>query len=175
MKGGNNALSPKLLRMRGTARPDRHSGYEAPETIQGAPETPNALEGEAKAEWDRMVNRLTLTGAIEFVSDKAIYHCALLTAEIEATRARYEDDARLDKRLTELLNQPDLETAQMLEILGPLNDCRKRLLSATTTLRQGHMAMRQYLTEFGLTPASRARVKLPVKSKQVDAEKAKYA
>jgi phage terminase small subunit len=175
MKGGQNALSPKLLRMRGTARPDRHGGYEAPETIQGDPQAPNELTGEAKAEWDRMVVRLTLTGAIELVSDKLIYHCALLTAEIEGTRARYEDDARLDARLTALLNQPDLETAQMLEILGPLNDCRKRLLSASTTLRQGHMAMRQFLTEFGLTPASRGRVKLPVKHAKVDAEKAKYA
>ena len=161
--------------MRGTARKDRHGGFEAPETIAGDPVIPGDLTGDALTEWHRMVERLTLTGAIERVSDKSIYHCALLSAEIEAVRARFAVDEALDKRLTALLERPDITTAQMLEVLGPLNDVRNRLRSSTTTLRQGHMAMRQYLVEFGLTPASRARVKLPVKAKQPDAEKAKYA
>ncbi len=172
---GNRAIAPNVLRMRGTARPDRHAGHDAPDQILGDPSQPLELAGLALGEWQRMVERLTLTGAIERVSDAAIYQCALLFGQIEETRQRYEDDQRLDRELTAQLKTPDLETEQYLAILGPLNDTRKRLLSATTTLRQGHMAMRQYLTEFGLTPASRARVKLPPKSKTVDNEKANRA
>ena len=168
-------MAPNVLKMRGTARKDRHYNHEAPEQIAGDPVQPGTLTGDALVEWHRMVERLTLTGAIERVSEAAIYQCALLFGQIEDTRKRYAAEMAVEERLTVLLARPELTVAETLQISAQLIDAHKLLLSSTTSLRQGHMAMRQYLVEFGLTPASRARVKLPPKSKAIDAEKAKYA
>jgi hypothetical protein len=48
------------------------------------------------------------------------------------------------------------------------------IAKATRDLRQGHMAIRQYLVEFGMTPSARTRVKLPPAAPAVDPNKARY-
>ena len=48
---------------------DRHAGGDAPDPPKGTPTPPKPLSGEAKAEWDRMVGRLTQNGTISIVDD----------------------------------------------------------------------------------------------------------
>ena len=67
-----------------------------------------------------------------------------------------------------LLKDPAFEdsytyaTAYILaEAIKKIVDLEQILAKQTTQLRQGHMAIRQYLIEFGMTPSARTRVKLP--------------
>lgn len=54
--------SPKPInrhRLDGTFRRDRHARPDQSEPRPGAPEPPETLHGEGRAEWERMVDRLT--------------------------------------------------------------------------------------------------------------------
>jgi P27 family predicted phage terminase small subunit len=162
--GGRNKLSRAEHELAGTLRTDRHGadGTEAlPDPPKGRPTTPLELTGHALAEWTRMVDRLEANRTLSTVDDAALYqYCCLFgetedvqearranTAHIEtleATIARHDvgsDDDRASMRVTALkLRQLDVKY--------------------TTQLRQGHMAVRAYLVEFGMTPSARARVKV---------------
>ena len=52
--------------VQGTFRPDRHRA-DAPEPPPGAPKMPRGLKGEARAEWKRMVARLSETRTLTTV------------------------------------------------------------------------------------------------------------
>jgi hypothetical protein len=69
-------------------------------------------------------------------------------------------------------NLPDvgeMSPADRIAFFTNIVTLQKLISKCTDQLRQGRMAIRQYLVEFGLTPSSRGRIKLPAKAEEVDA------
>lgn len=135
---------------------------------------PKALTGDAKAEWDRMVERLDKNRTLSIVDDAALYQYCSLFGETEDVK---RDTARLRKDLAEtramskdvrkMISAADdgMDKLAAIEQLATLRqtmvNIQKLIAKETQQLRQGHMAIRQYLIEFGMTPSARTRVKLP--------------
>ena len=97
--GGRNAIGPTSHVMRGTFQRSRHAGHAVPEPPRGTPEPPEPLTGKAKAEWGRMVGRLTLNGALSVVDDAALYQYVKLYAETEQIDADQHENRKLSRLL----------------------------------------------------------------------------
>lgn len=156
--GGRNAKSIDDLKGSGTYRPDRHGGIETPEPPKGRPEAPANLNVVALGEWDRMVGRLEQSKTLAIVDDAALYQYVQLFAETEEIKT---DNLRL-RKLSEQLQKiaRKLQGLELVEAIKKIVDLQYIIAKQSTQLRQGHMAIRQYLVEFGQTPSSRTRVKI---------------
>lgn len=169
---GRQPIAPETHLLRGTFQPSRHAGHTVPDAPQGTPSPPDPLEPAAQAEWDRMVKRLELTGAISLVDDAAIYQYAKLYAETEAIATTQAETAASIDLLEE--NLKDIDKDELVAVFQEITKLRQLEARYTTQVRQGRMAIRQYLVEFGLTPSARSRVKLPPAKPQVDPNKERY-
>lgn len=169
---GRRKKSAQAHVLNGTFRGDRHAGSDAPEAPVGAPEMPKPLEGDAGAEWTRMIRRMGQMGTLSLVDDAVLYQHCLLFAETEQLRAD-QDAARGSVAILEE-NIRDVEGGELVELFRQIAQLRKDIKGYSSSLRSNHMAMRQYLVEFGLTPSARSRVKAPAQKPQVDPAKAKY-
>lgn len=164
--GGRNAVSRRTLAARGTKRKDRHDDFETPEPSKGRPEPPFALTKEALEEWDRMLGRLDDCGSLAKVDDMAVYQYCRLVMETEGLLDRQE---RVENSLQILEGSlGDVEADDKISLLREIGKMTQLAAGFDNKIRQGRMAVRQYLVEFGLTPAARSRVKLP--SKKQDTE-----
>ncbi len=161
--GGRNAKPPQMHVLTGTFRDDRHGGSVSPEPPKGRPVAPKGLVGPAKAEWERMVSRLEDSGTLTLVDDAALYQYVQLFAETESINVRAAENARLTKKLMAAVQ--GLDGAELVEAVKQIVELRYLDAKDTRDLRQGHMAIRGYLVEFGMTPAARSRVKVPTKGK----------
>jgi P27 family predicted phage terminase small subunit len=104
----------------------------------GAPSCPRHLQGEARREWRRVCRELTQLEILSRVDRAALAaYCQL-----------YERWSEAEAKVREL--GMVTETAQGNTIQNPW------LGIANTALK----LMRQYLTEFGLTPSSRCRIEV---------------
>jgi hypothetical protein len=97
----------------------------------------------------------------------AVYQHCQLYAETEAV-AEQQAEAQAGLRVLEE-NLGDVEAEDKVALFTQIVALHKIVSKCTDQLRAGRMAIRQYLVEFGLTPASRGRIKLPAKADQVDA------
>jgi P27 family predicted phage terminase small subunit len=164
--GGRNKKSQAEHALDGTARKDRPSEL-APEPPPGRPPMPAGLSGAAHAEWDRMVARLELSKTLTLVDDAALYQYCCLFGETEGIL----DGRRANTVLIDLLQaaivgrDDDVDVAAAIKEIVKLKQLDTK---HTTQLRQGHMAVRAYLVEFGMTPSARSRVKLPPAPVAVD-------
>jgi P27 family predicted phage terminase small subunit len=155
--GGRNKKSTQLHVLQGTFRGDRHAGAETPDPPAGIPEPPGKLSKVARAEWDRMVGRLTTNKALTVVDDAVLYQYACLFAEVEEQKGA---TAQLRKLSTDLkVQSAKLDGELLVEAIGRIVTLQHLITRNVTQLRQGHMALRQYLVEFGMTPSARTRVK----------------
>ena len=164
--GGRNAKGAAVHMLRGTFRPDRHADAVTPELPVGTPVPPKELTGDALAEWQRMVARLEQMGILSVVDDAALYQAARLFAETEADAERQSEVAASVEILEANLN--DLDGDGKVACFQEISKMRQLEASYGTKIRQGRMAMRQFLVEFGLTPAARSRVKAPSSKPKVD-------
>lgn len=162
--GGRNKRPASLHILTGTFRPDRHAGDATPEPPVGTPTTPKALSREAKAEWDRMVHRLTTAKTLTIVDDAALYQYCELFAETEQIKIDHVKTRQLSAKLMKAIK--DLQGAELVEAVGRIVSLQGILARHSQQLRQGHMAIRQYLVEFGMTPSARTRVKLPASAEK---------
>jgi P27 family predicted phage terminase small subunit len=156
--GGRNIKSPEEHRRLGTFQKVRHEGFETPEPPKGKPTPPSELSAVAQAEWDRMVARMEQSKTSSIVDDAALYQYVNLYSEVEQISAAKEKIEKLSdklKRDTRRLHGRDLVDA-IKEIVNLEYLVAKHLVQ----LRQGHAAIRQFLVEFGMTPAARGRVKI---------------
>lgn len=169
--GGRNAKGTQAHILRGTFRGDRHADPTSSPPA-GVPMRPKGLAKAALAEWDRMVARLTHTGALSAVDDGALYQYVQLFAETEAIAAEGAEHRRLTKLL--LCAVTKLEGDALVEAVKQIVTLQALAKKTTQQLRQGHMALRQYLVEFGMTPSARSRVKLPAVKPAIDPNKERY-
>lgn len=146
--GGRNKKPLQLHVLQGSFNATRHATWEpTPEPPAGLPDA-RGLRGEAKAEWDRMIKRLSAVGTLSLVDDAALRRYVRLHALAE----------RLE--------------ASALRLHG------EALRKALTQVRQVSMALKAWLVEFGMTPASRVRVKASLTPARaattVDPKRSKY-
>lgn len=156
--GGRNAKDIAQLKASGTFREARHGGIETPDPPKGRPEAPETLTGEARAEWDRMVSRLEQSKTLAVVDDAVLYQYAHLFAETEQIRVDNAQLRKLSIKLQKIARK--LQGLELVEAIKKIVDLEYVISKQSTQLRQGHMAIRQYLVEFGQTPSSRTRVKI---------------
>lgn len=144
--GGRNARGTNDHLVRGTFRRDRHEGAASVVATPGPPEPPKPLAGDAKEEWDRVVLALSDTGAISVVDGSVLYDYCRLFADAE----------RLQKAV-DALEMPFFEKVTV-DGAGQEHS-EPKVHPGFAQLRAYRQALRSYLVEFGLTPASRNRVK----------------
>jgi P27 family predicted phage terminase small subunit len=172
--GGRNRRSRAEHALAGTGRKDRGTSNAAgeppeqrPDPPKGRPSCPPTLRGQALAEWTRMVDRLDASKTLSRVDDAALYQYCCLFAETEAiagARARNERlIAKLQITIARLRHGDDIVKA-----MGHIVALKKLDAKHLPQLRQGHMAIRQYLVEFGMTPAARGRVAATASEEPVD-------
>jgi hypothetical protein len=113
-----------------------------------------------------MLVRLERSQSLAVVDDAAIYQYCRLYGETERVADRQLEMQASVGILEE--NLSGIEGADLVQVFGQIVILRKLIAKCTDQLRQGRMALRQYLVEFGLTPASRGRVKLPPAREAVD-------
>lgn len=160
--GGRNAKSTQVHDLEGTRRKERHGDFDTPNPPKIKPEPPNELAGDALAEWDRMLGRLEVCNTLTIVDDAAVYQYCLLFAETEEIASeRAEARATLKVLLENRADLKELEVSDRVAFLANVVNLEKLISKCTDQLRAGRMAIRQYLVEFGMTPAARSRVKLP--------------
>lgn len=173
--GGRNKKSQAEHALAGTGRKDRGTSSTSPAVIvpdppKGRPTPPSGLRGHALAEWLRMVDRLEQNKTLSLVDDAALYQYCCLFAETEGITDKRRTTAALVKtlqaaiaRLVAVAADRDPEAA-LIDVTAAsvaIATLEGQDVKRTTQLRQGHMALRQYLVEFGMTPAARSRVKVP--------------
>jgi|KBSSwiStaDraftv2_1062776.scaffolds.fasta_scaffold09316_6 Phage terminase, small subunit. len=180
--GGRNARSRAEHKLAGTLRGDRHgtaTDPQPPDPPKGRPHRPSTLRGHALAEWNRMVVRLEASKTLSTVDDAALYQYVCLFAETEAILTARRENAALVKKLLAAVTRIEsslkelaaadrvaetvtvVDVGDLTEAIAQVVKLRQLDTKLTTQLRQGHMAVRQYLVEFGMTPAARSRVKVP--------------
>jgi P27 family predicted phage terminase small subunit len=160
--GGHNAKTASELALTGGFKKSRHEGLVSPEPPSGTPMLPRPfpeeLAREASAEWDRMIGRLDASKTISPVDDGALYQYCCLFAETEIlVEEKAEARVAVD---TLLASQGDLEKSDLLPFFIELGKMKKLAAGYDSKLRSSRMALMRLLTEFGLTPASRGRVKM---------------
>lgn len=157
--GGRNRKSAQAHKLQGTFQKVRHAGVTTPTAPKGRPLPPKDLAGDAKAEWGRMVGRLETMGTLSSVDDAALYQYARLFAETEAIAVTQLETAATIDLLEENLHGEDRENLVLVvQEISKLKHLESRY---TTQIRQGRMAIRQFLVELGMTPSARSRVKIP--------------
>jgi P27 family predicted phage terminase small subunit len=142
---------------RGTAAAPARTSADIPDPPAGRPPTPKTLTGDTRAEWTRMADRLELAHTLSIVDDAALYQYCCLFAETEGLRAARRTNARLIAKLETALERCRHED-QIADVATAIAQVQKLDARHVQQLRQGHMAIRQYLVEFGMTPAARTRV-----------------
>jgi phage terminase small subunit len=154
--GGRNAKSRGMLLVEGTFRKDRHADRATPSAPTGTPPRPRTLTSAGRAEWTRMVARLDLAGTLSTLDDAPLYQYCCLFAETEGIRADRVALKTLSAKLMIAIQR--LKGEALVEAASEVVKLQFVLAKQTAQLRQGHMALRQYLVEFGMTPAARSRV-----------------
>ena len=163
--GGHNKKSRAAHALAGTGRKDRGtkttstSSGDAPPAPTGVPRTPSGLAGHALVEWNRMVTRLSAAKTLSTIDDAVLYQYCCLFAETEAIQLAHRANAQLVAKLQVVIKKLRGED-QIVNAIAQIVQLKKLEVKSTAQLRQGHMALRQYLVEFGMTPAARGRVKV---------------
>lgn len=169
--GGRNRKSRQLHVLQGTFQPARSTG-DAPKVPVGTPDARD-LTGEARAEWDRMIVRLEAVGTLSTVDDAALRRYVLLHAQTEGIEAEHRRLARLSATLTKEARR--LEGVELVTAIGEIVALEKLQARLLPQLRQGSMALRQWLVELGMTPSARTRVKASSPAAAtMDPKKARY-
>jgi P27 family predicted phage terminase small subunit len=111
----------------------------------GAPDRPAWLLGEAAAEWNRVVPELMQSGTLASADRAALAAYCRAWADVVELTAVVEKEGRVTRE--------PIQTREG-EVLGE----RVRPHPAVRQLEAASLRMRQYLIEFGLSPAARARM-----------------
>jgi P27 family predicted phage terminase small subunit len=153
---------PTALKLLGGAQPCRVNAQE-PAPPASLPEPPAHLGDVALAEWERIVPQLDAMGVITAVDGAALsIYCMTFARWLDALEAVEEYGLFIDTRIVRT-------TGPNGEVLETVNEkgCVKSN-PAVAVAAACESAMARLLGEFGLTPASRSKVKAtarPVENK----------
>lgn len=153
--GGANRKSADLHLLQGTWRADRHGATENipdPPPV-GRPEPRKPLTGEALAEWDRTIVDLEGANALALIDAGRLYQYVHLFAEVEAIHSSAETTRILIGKARTALDQ--LEGPELIQAMEQVVKLQQLAVRQVNQLRQGRMALRQYLNDFGMTPVAR--------------------
>jgi P27 family predicted phage terminase small subunit len=164
--GGHNAKTVKEHKLQGTFQKVRHAGVRNPEPPPGIPTPPKKIDGDSAEEWTRMVGRLAKSKTLSEVDDAALYQYCQMFAETERLSISQEEVGSSLQIINDSLG--DYEGAERIAIFQEMSKMRQLEAGYSTKIRQNRMALKAWLVEFGLTPASRGRVKLPDAKPDVD-------
>lgn len=157
--GGRNKLSASAHVLRGTFRADRHADDTTPEPPIGAPQPPKPLAGDAKAEWNRMVESLVQTKTLSTVDRHALFQYCELFAETQTLKEKYWQIEKQTRQLTKIIAKQKLDGTEFVAALKQVTELQRQSIGLVTKLRQNRLGLRTWLVEFGLTPSARTRVK----------------
>lgn len=124
----------------------------------GAPEMPKGLRTAAKREWHIIVRELLQLGVLTVVDGKALaMYCDAYADWQEAQRDCVKHGLVLDSPVLDEENKPIMVGGQALTV--------RKVNPAFTVKSAAQKTLKSFLIEFGLTPASRAKLKVPTKPK----------
>ena len=164
---GNRSKPRRRHELDGTFRKDRHADLKNPEPTPGRPDAPAELDKLGQDAWERLMWAFEDMKMLAKVDAESVYaYCRLWskTMQVEAQ----QDEARAGLRVLEE-NLHDVKAEDKVALFGQIVALHKVVSKCTDQSRSGWMAIRQYLVEFGLTPASRGRIKLPAQKEEADA------
>jgi phage terminase small subunit len=149
------------LKRSGSYTKTRHGGQRSPlpRATPGHPVKPDRLDPVASAAWDDAVAALDDMDITRTVDGAALTQYARLYGETEGIAAQQRDviaTANTLRASLDGLTGPDY-TFTVSQITALVTLAAKH----TDQLRNGRNAIRLFLVEFGLTPASRSRIRLP--------------
>lgn len=131
---------PRLRVVAGSVKPGTGSIFEP-----GTPRKPSWLSAAAKVEWDRIVPELQQANLLSVVDRVALAAYCQAWAELEITTTVVEDEGRVVKE--------PIQSASG-QVIGHVLKAHP----AVRMQRDAFNRVRQFLTEFGLSPAARARL-----------------
>lgn len=165
---GRKPIPSKIIDIRGgselTHRPPRGGEPQPPVNI---PKCPKHLDKEAKQEWRRMVKELEPLGMLTNL-DKAIFALYCESYSIWAKSARIiQEKGMVFSAITKTVQKQDgsiVTTGSGLPSLNPYfkiaDKAKEQMIKA--------------LTEMGMTPSSRARVKVAEQKPKAQSEKERF-
>lgn len=162
--GGHNAKSVDELQVQGTYDPSRHAGIDNPLPVPGIPKVPAKLGKVGRREWHRTIEFLEANRTLSRELAAGLFaYCRLFEEQEAVVAGRRERKARIEM-IEESLKE--LKGDQLVEAISCLTKMEILNSRDSTQIRQYASAIRPYLVEFGLTPASRSRVRLvPIKQR----------
>lgn len=166
---GTNAKSRAQHEAAGTYRKDRHGDLRSPEPTPGRPEPPEDLDNVGQKAWDWLMWAFEDMGMLHKVDAATCYAYCRLWSKTMAVETQ-QDELRETLRILEE-NRGDLKEMSPIDRQSFFTNVvmlQKLISKCTDQSRSGWMAIRQYLVEFGLTPASRGRIKLTAKKEEAD-------
>lgn len=158
-RSGRRRQSAAAHVLAGTFREDRAHAEPTPEAPVGRPPMPKPLTGDAADEWLAMAEDLERHKTLAVTDRQALYQYARLYAETEAVAAQVLALGEQIEGLNAALKQ--LTDADLLAGIQAVVKLHQVVSARESKVLAGRLAMRQFLIEFGMTPASRTRVKLP--------------
>lgn len=144
-KGGRPRKPTRLKIIQGTYRADR-AGLNEPDPEPVAPKCPTFLKGQARREWKRISEHLEGLGLLTQID------LAALASYCLAWETLIESDKVIRAEGRTILT-PNGSTQQHPEL-----SIRNRAMDQ----------VRMFLTEFGMSPASRTRINLPPKDLDIN-------
>lgn len=143
----------------GTYRTTRHKGQRSPSAPLGHPVKPDSLDPLASASWDAVIVSLDAMEITHTIDGHAVEQYAKLYAETEGIAdQRIAGRVAMDSLTTTIQS---LRGVDLANAVASLVDLAKLDAKHVDQLRNGRNAIRLFLVEFGLTPASRNRIRLP--------------
>jgi phage terminase small subunit len=151
----------------GTARADRHAHRTNPTAPAGHPIPPPDLGPLARRAWEEVITACDTLRITSAVDSACLYQYAQLWAETEETALARTDLLRSIATLETSVMK--LTGSKRLAAITLLVQFRKLERKCIDQLRQGRTCLKQFLLEFGLTPAARNRIHVPTTEEPEDA------
>jgi len=149
--GGSNRKPTALKKFLGNPGKRKLNDKE-PAAPKGVPEMPRFLTIEARAEWKRIVPILCNMGLLTVADGKALAAYCSAYAQLAKAEAAIEKYGILLATLDQITGVGELKVNPAVRV-------------KSDALRQ----MKSFLIEFGLTPASRSKLKINADNDQPDA------